>query len=98
MDAKPELEIYADDVKCSHGTTIGDLDESALFYLMSRGIDPQTARAMLVQAFVGELVDQLPFWAASSLASGRGGVMVGLEAKKTSLSLRKAFTAAPLFF
>ena len=60
MDAKPELEIYADDVKCSHGTTIGDLDDSALFYLMSRGIDLPTARGMLVQAFVGELVDQLP--------------------------------------
>jgi len=60
MDAKPELEIYADDVKCSHGAAIGDLDEEALFYLISRGIDPATARTMLVEAFVQELVDQGP--------------------------------------
>ncbi|HAX92054.1 MAG TPA: Fe-S cluster assembly protein SufD [Rhodospirillaceae bacterium] len=59
MDAKPELEIYADDVKCSHGTAIGDLDDKALFYLLSRGIDPDAARAMLVEAFVGELVDTI---------------------------------------
>lgn len=58
MKAKPELEIYADDVKCSHGTAIGDLDESAMFYLRSRGIDEKQARAMLVRAFVDELVDQ----------------------------------------
>ena len=43
IDAKPELEIYADDVKCSHGTTVGQLDETALFYLRSRGLDQQTA-------------------------------------------------------
>jgi len=59
MDAKPELEIYADDVKCSHGTAIGDLDENALFYLLSRGIDEGTARAMLIEAFAGEVVDAL---------------------------------------
>lgn len=59
MDAKPELEIYADDVKCAHGTSIGDLDETALFYLRSRGIAAQEARAMLVEAFAGELVDQV---------------------------------------
>ncbi|MDD2324551.1 MAG: Fe-S cluster assembly protein SufD [Alphaproteobacteria bacterium] len=59
MDAKPELEIYADDVKCSHGTAIGDLDEEALFYLRSRGIGEQEARALLVGAFIGELVDQV---------------------------------------
>lgn len=57
MDAKPELEIYADDVKCSHGTAIGDLDEHALFYLLSRGIDKKTARSMLIEAFIAELVD-----------------------------------------
>ena len=60
MDAKPELEIYADDVKCSHGTTIGDLDEGAHFYLCSRGIPAAEARAMLVESFTAELVDQLP--------------------------------------
>ncbi|MGE4350765.1 MAG: Fe-S cluster assembly protein SufD [Bdellovibrionales bacterium] len=60
MDAKPELEIFADDVQCSHGTTIGDLDEESLFYLMSRGLDPATARALLIRAFVDDLTGQLP--------------------------------------
>ncbi len=53
-NAKPELEIFADDVKCSHGATVGELDDKALFYLTSRGIDPATARQMLVEAFSDE--------------------------------------------
>jgi Fe-S cluster assembly protein SufD len=57
MDSKPELEIYADDVKCSHGATVGDLDETALFYLRSRGIEPEPARRMLIEAFVLDAVD-----------------------------------------
>ena len=57
MDAKPQLEIYADDVKCSHGATVGALDEAQLFYLRSRGIPEKEARAMLVQAFLTEAVD-----------------------------------------
>ncbi len=57
MDAKPELEIYADDVKCSHGSAIGDLDEQEMFYLRSRGLSEKEARGMLVEAFVGELID-----------------------------------------
>ena len=59
IDTKPELEIYADDVKCSHGATAGELDEDALFYLESRGIDPATAQAMLVEAFVAEPVERI---------------------------------------
>lgn len=59
VDAKPELEILADDVKCSHGATVGDLDEAALFYLLSRGIEPDTARRMLIEAFVAEVIDQV---------------------------------------
>ncbi len=55
MDNKPELEIYADDVKCGHGATIGDIDETALFYLKSRGIDDSTARRLLIEAFLGEV-------------------------------------------
>ena len=53
-NAKPELEIFADDVKCSHGATVGELDRNALFYFMSRGIDPLTAQTMLVEAFAGD--------------------------------------------
>jgi Fe-S cluster assembly protein SufD len=54
IDAKPQLEIYADDVKCSHGATVGALDEAQLFYLRARGIPAEQARAMLVQAFLVE--------------------------------------------
>ncbi|GGF36963.1 Fe-S cluster assembly protein SufD [Aliidongia dinghuensis] len=57
MDTKPELEIFADDVKCSHGATVGDLDEAAEFYLRSRGIAPEQARAMLIEAFVVDAVE-----------------------------------------
>ena len=56
IDTKPELEIYADDVKCSHGATVGDLDEKALFYLRSRGLDPATARSILTFAFAAEVI------------------------------------------
>ncbi len=57
MDSKPQLEIYADDVKCSHGATVGALDDDALFYLRSRGIPAGPAKAMLVRAFLQEAVD-----------------------------------------
>jgi len=57
IDTKPELEIFADDVKCSHGAAVGDLDEAALFYLSARGIDRQQARRMLVEAFIREALD-----------------------------------------
>jgi len=57
INTKPELEIYADDVTCSHGATIGCLDDNALFYLRSRGIEENEARAILVKAFIEELYD-----------------------------------------
>lgn len=57
IDTKPELEIFADEVKCSHGATVGDLDEAALFYLRARGIDEATARHMLIEAFAAEVID-----------------------------------------
>ena len=55
-DTKPQLEIYADDVKCSHGATVGQLDENAVFYLRSRGLDEAQARAVLTDAFAAEIV------------------------------------------
>ena len=58
-DAKPELEIFADDVVCSHGATVGELDETHLFYLRSRGIDEAEARAMLIDAFLIEAVAEI---------------------------------------
>jgi Fe-S cluster assembly protein SufD len=56
-DCRPQLEIYADDVKCGHGATIGQLDDTALFYLRSRGIDAVTARNLLIYAFAEEVLD-----------------------------------------
>ncbi len=57
IDTKPELEIFADDVKCSHGAAVGDLDEAALFYLLARGIPREAARHMLIEAFLREAVE-----------------------------------------
>ncbi|MDJ0709862.1 MAG: Fe-S cluster assembly protein SufD [Woeseiaceae bacterium] len=64
IDAKPELEIYTDDVKCSHGTTVGQLDETALFYLRTRGLDRNTAIQVLTHAFAAGLVSRVPVEAA----------------------------------
>ncbi|MEZ5039111.1 MAG: Fe-S cluster assembly protein SufD [Saprospiraceae bacterium] len=60
VDSKPQLEIYADDVKCSHGATIGQLDESAVFYLRSRGLSDEKARALLQHAFLKEVLVNMP--------------------------------------
>ena len=59
VDSKPELEIYADDVKCSHGATAGELDEDALFYLRARGIDEVVARNLLIEAFIKSALDEI---------------------------------------
>ncbi len=53
-NAVPQLEIFADDVKCAHGATIGELDEAARYYMMARGLTPETAQRLLVQAFIGD--------------------------------------------
>jgi Fe-S cluster assembly protein SufD len=66
-DAKPELEIYADDVVCSHGATVGELDETHLFYLKSRGIAEAEARAMLIEAFVKDALEQVRVEALSDI-------------------------------
>lgn len=60
MDSKPQLEIYADDVRCSHGATIGQLDQDALFYLKTRGLKDADAKALLKRAFLKDVVDQFP--------------------------------------
>jgi Fe-S cluster assembly protein SufD len=59
IDTKPQLEIYADDVKCTHGATIGQIEEEALFYLRSRGIDKVSARGLLLVAFAGECLERM---------------------------------------
>lgn len=60
IDSKPELEIYNDDVKCAHGTTVGQMDASQLFYLRSRGIEEHAAKRMLAEGFVNELIEAIP--------------------------------------
>jgi Fe-S cluster assembly protein SufD len=74
IDAKPELEIFADDVKCSHGSTVGELDAEQLFYLRSRGIPDIEARSILVRAFLAEALD------AVSDDSIRHGLETAVEA------------------
>ena len=59
FDAKPELEIYADDVKCSHGSTSGSIDKEAIHYLMTRGIDPKTAKQLLINGFLNDTLDNI---------------------------------------
>lgn len=59
IDCKPELQIYADDVKCSHGATVGELDDEQMFYLRSRGVPEPEARALLIRAFLAEALDQV---------------------------------------
>ncbi|MCX6928452.1 MAG: Fe-S cluster assembly protein SufD [Verrucomicrobia bacterium] len=60
-DTKPQLEIYADDVKCTHGATIGQLNEESIFYLRARGIGAETARRMLIHAFAGEIIERIRY-------------------------------------
>ncbi|WP_107038434.1 Fe-S cluster assembly protein SufD [Brumimicrobium mesophilum] len=59
VNSKPELEIYADDVRCSHGSTIGELDEDAIFYLRARGISAASAKQLLVAGFIGDVLDKV---------------------------------------
>jgi Fe-S cluster assembly protein SufD len=76
IDTKPELEIYADDVKCSHGATAGELDERELFYLRSRGLDLATARSVLTFAFAGAVLER--FGNPALARQVRAGVLAGL--------------------
>ena len=83
IDAKPELEIYTDDVKCSHGTTVGQLDETALFYLRTRGLDRQHAKRILTHAFAAGLVSRIPVESARAsvgkLVEARLAVVIQLD-------------------
>jgi Fe-S cluster assembly protein SufD len=57
INTKPQLEIFADDVRCTHGATVGQLDADSIFYLRSRGIGEEAARAMLIEAFARDIAD-----------------------------------------
>jgi Fe-S cluster assembly protein SufD len=71
VDTKPQLEIYAHDVKCSHGTTVGQLDPQQVFYLRSRGIDETAARKMLCIGFASEILDSIEVPALRDAATGK---------------------------
>jgi Fe-S cluster assembly protein SufD len=68
VDGKPELEIYADDVACAHGNTVGALDEEAMFYARQRGLTEADARALLTAAFLGEVTDRIAHESARDTA------------------------------
>ena len=59
FNAKPELEIYADDVKCSHGSASGSLDENSIFYLMSRGLNYKQAKGLLINGFLLDVIEKI---------------------------------------
>ena len=86
IDTKPQLEIYADDVKCTHGATIGQIEESALFYLRSRGIDEASARTLLLVAFASECLDRMK----------DGPVRTHVERLVQDQALRMAGTSHPM--
>ena len=73
IDTKPQLEIYADDVKCTHGATIGQIDEEQLFYLRSRGLAAEQARSLLVYAFANESLERVPEGPARTYLEGLVG-------------------------
>jgi Fe-S cluster assembly protein SufD len=77
IDAKPELLIFADDVSCAHGNTIGALDEDALFYAEQRGIPADEAKAMLTVAFVGEVIDRIEHDGARDIARAWAAAKLG---------------------
>jgi Fe-S cluster assembly protein SufD len=79
IDTKPELEIYADDVKCSHGATVGQLDASALFYLQTRGLDRAEAARALTRAFAAAVVDRIP------VVSARARIEQAIDARLSTL-------------
>jgi Fe-S cluster assembly protein SufD len=71
VNSKPELEIYADDVKCSHGSTTGQLDEEALFYLRARGLSEKSAKDLLIEAFLGDVVNEVKNESAKTLIDSK---------------------------
>ncbi|TAH01848.1 MAG: Fe-S cluster assembly protein SufD [Sphingobacteriales bacterium] len=79
VNTKPQLEIFADDVKCSHGCTIGKLDEDALFYLRARGVGEKAAKALLLHAFAGEILEKIELESIRSYADAIISERLGFE-------------------
>ena len=83
INAKPQLEIFADDVKCSHGCTIGQLDETAMFYMQSRGIPKKEAKALLMYAFSNAVIESIKIpelkQRITKIIATKLGVKIGFE-------------------
>jgi len=79
VNTKPQLEIFADDVKCSHGCTVGKLDEEGLFYLQSRGIPEKTAKAMLLHGFAGDVIEKIKIGVIREYVDGLVSERLGYE-------------------
>ena len=92
IDTKPELEIFADDVKCSHGATVGELDAEQLFYLRSRGIPDQEARSILVRAFPGRGTRSRHQRHGARSAGRRGRALVGRPGRMNVDKIRAGFS------
>jgi Fe-S cluster assembly protein SufD len=90
IDTKPQLEIYADDVKCTHGATIGQIEENALFYLRSRGIDEISARKILLLAFANECLDRM----APSVARNHVETLIHAHLQQIANSVTRLPSAA----
>lgn len=78
VDTKPELEIFADDVQCSHGSTIGELEEQHLFYLASRGVPQNEAKRLLIKAFLAEIFEDMPEAALADIEARQEAYLSGL--------------------
>ena len=76
FNAKPELEIYADDVKCSHGSTSGNIDENSIFYLMSRGLSYSESKKLLTNGFLNEVIEKISNEDVKKLAKKLSGINV----------------------
>jgi Fe-S cluster assembly protein SufD len=83
INAKPQLEIFADDVKCSHGCTIGQLDESAMFYMRQRGIPEKEAKALLMYAFSNAIIESIKIpelkQRITKIIANKLGVKIGFD-------------------
>ncbi len=89
-DVKPELEIHADDVKCSHGATVGRLDADALFFLRARGIPEAEARALLIQGFIGGALDEIDRPEVRDAFGVAGVQLVGRAFGEQSMTLQRS--------
>ncbi len=84
LDTKPELEIHADDVRCSHGAAVGELDREALFYLRSRGVAEARARRLLIEAFLGDALEEVSSEELRALFRDRVANRLRFEAKEAA--------------